>query len=283
MINAELVDTVRNLQDSKLKLPRMAQAYSVPTTMLGELGKRGLVHRDINGIERKSVQDQQESKRYFRGPFDIVHTTDEPTFPVLWGHATDRERCIVVQPDSAGIIREDCEDGAHDAWRTATRLHFSLDFRLNSQCLAACLTPTETLGGRAWPNFQMDSRRNETVTALWANTTLGLILFWWAGTVQQAGRANLTISRLPELLTLDARTLTDAQHKQVDLIFKEFEKRPLLPGNEAYRDASRQALDEAVLIGLIGLPESILDPLAVLRRQWCSEPTVHGGKSTRPN
>ena len=282
LVHSELVDTVRNLKDGKLKLPRMPEAYSVPTTTLGELGNRGMVHRDINGIERRSVQGQQETQRYFRGPFDIVHTTDEPTFPVLWNHAAERERHIVVQPDRAGLIREDCEDRAHDAWKTATRLHFNLDFQLNSQSLAACLTPTETLGGRAWPNFRMDDPQNETVTALWANTTLGLILFWWSGTVQQAGRANLTISRLPELLVLDGRMLSSDQYTRADGIFDEFRERPFLPANEAYRDENRQALDEAVLVGLLGLPESILDSLAVLRRQWCNEPTVHGGKSTRP-
>lgn len=189
----------------------------------------------------------------------------------------------MVQPDSAGLVREDCEDRAHDAWKTATRLHFNLDFRLNSQSLASCLTPTETLGGTAWPNFLMDNRENETVTALWANTTIGLILFWWAGSVQQAGRTRLTISRLPELLVLDARTLTEAQYEQADRIYDEFEYRPLKPANEAYRDENRQALDKAILVGLLGLPYSILDPLAVLRRQWCGEPTVHGGKSTRPD
>lgn len=282
VVHAELVDTVRNLYNGKLKLPRMPEAYSIPMTTLGELGNRGMVHRDINGVERRAVQGRQETQLYFRGPFDIVHTTDEPTFPVLWGHATNRERCIVVQPDSAGLVRENCEVSAHDAWSTATKLHFSLDFRLNSQCLAACLTPMKTLGGRAWPNFLMDSRKNEIVTTLWANTTLGLILFWWSGSVQQAGRAILTISRLPELLVLDARTLTDEQFTRADGIFNEFRERPFLPANEAYRDENRLALDEAVLVGLLGLPESILDPLAVLRRQWCAEPTVHGGKSTRP-
>ena len=283
VVHAELVDTVRNLQEGKLKLPRLPQAYSVPTAVLRELGKRGLVHRDINGIDRRSVQGQQTPELYFRGPFKIERTTDEPTFPVLWNHTADRERCLVVQPDKYGIIRENCYDRAHNVWKTATRLHFSLDFRLNSQSLAACLTPEETLGGRAWPNFLMASQRHETVTALWANTTLGLILFWWSGSVQQAGRAILTISRLPELLVLDACKLTNAQYEQAGRIFEEFEKRPLLPANEAYRDETRQALDEAVLVGLLGLPESILDPLSVLRRQWCAEPTVHGGKSTRPD
>ena len=280
--HAELVDTVRNLNGGNLKLPRMRESYSIPTTTLSELGNRGMVDRDINGIERRSVEGSTEIQRYFRGPFDVVQTSDEPTFPILWNHAAERERHIVVQPDSSGHVREDCEGSAHDAWRTATKLHFNRDFRLNSQSLAACLTPAETLGGRAWPNFLMNNRRYETVTALWANSTLGLVLFWWTGTVQQAGRANLTISRLPELLVLDARALTDTQLDQADRIFEEFENRPLLPANESYRDETRQALDEAVLVGLLGQPDSILEPLAVLRRQWCSEPTVHGGKSTRP-
>ena len=48
------------------------------------------------------------------------------------------------------------------------------------------------LGGR----FQMTELRHRTVTVLWANTTLGLLLFWWTGSVQQAGRACLTLSRL---------------------------------------------------------------------------------------
>lgn len=55
-----------------------------------------------------------------------------------------------------------------------------------------------------------------------------------------------------------------------------------LPANEAYRDDNRKALDRAVLIDLLGLPENLLGPFDLLRRQWCAEPTVHGGKSTRP-
>ena len=128
----------------------------------------------------------------------------------------------------------------------------------------------------------MTERRHETVAVLWANTTLGLILFWWTGTVQQAGRACLTISRLPNLHVLDPRTLTEVQHVRARDIFNKFKSRPLLPANEAYRDETRQALDQAVLVDLLGLPSSVLDPLAVLRKQWCSEPTVHGGKATRP-
>ena len=50
--------------------------------------------------------------------------------------------------------------------------------------------------------------------------------------------------------------------------------------HEAYRDDFRQ--DAAILCDLLDLPTSILEPLETLRLAWCSEPTVHGGKSTRP-
>ena len=81
---------------------------------------------------------------------------------------------------------------------------------------------------------------------------------------------------------LDVRTLTEPQLRLAARLFSDFASRDFLPANEAYRDETRKDLDRAVLCDLLGLPESILEPLALLRRQWCEEPTVHGGKSTRP-
>ena len=80
---------------------------------------------------------------------------------------------------------------------------------------------------------------------------------------------------------LDPRRLSEAQVKQAQDLFDDFADREFLPANEAYRDPSRVALDEAVL-ELLDLPTQVLAPLDVLRRQWCAEPTVHGGKGTRP-
>ena len=50
----------------------------------------------------------------------------------------------------------------------------------------------------------------------------------------------------------------------------------------AYRDNSRKELDHRVLIDMLGLPKSILEPMELLRLKWCSEPSVHGGKRTGP-
>lgn len=268
----QVASSMLSLQEGMLNLPRM-RPQKIAVTALGSLGNRGLVHRDINGDEG-------------RGAFDILpldgRSADVVAYPALWSHDAGRERSLRVQPDCEGRVREDKDDDAISTWnRTASRLHFNLDFRLNSQSLAACLTAERTIGGRAWPNFLATDLKWESPLALAANTTLGLMAFWWVGSRQQEGRATLTISRLPDLPILDVKSLNAAQLGQAEAIAEDFREREFLPANEANRDETRIALDHAVLCSLFGFPVEILEPLAVLRRQWCAEPTVHGGKGTR--
>lgn len=92
----------------------------------------------------------------------------------------------------------------------------------------------------------------------------------------------LTISKLPSLTVLDARALTGTQLEHANQLFVEFRERELLPASEAWRDETRQALDRAVLVDMLGLAENIVEPLALLRRQWCAETSVRGGKNTGP-
>ena len=269
-----LADTMMALRRGELRMPRYAERHSIPVTPLGCLGERGLVDRDIG--------NRNDGEPPFRGPFKIVPVQGVPSYPILWSHDAERERRMIVEPDSEGEVRPDSEDRAVAAWRTATRLHFNRDFQLNSQSLAACLTPERALGGTAWPNFRLHDERWDETMALWANGTLGLMAFWWMGSRQQQGRAVLTISGLPTLMVLDPRALPEAKLDQAATIFEEFRGRPLLPANEAYRDDTRQALDRAVLVELLGLPDDMLEAFANLRLQWCNEPSVHGGKSTAP-
>jgi hypothetical protein len=253
---------------------RLPQGYSTPlsTVHLGTIGKTGLLHRDISGTTNGSP----------RGPFEIIPIQGVPQYPVLWGHDAQRERSLVVPPDSEGEVRPGCDSRAIEVWNsTASRLHFSLDFRINSQSLTACITPAKTIGGRAWPNFIPAQDEWTVPLVLWANTTLGLLAFWWIGSRQQQGRAILTITQLPRLTVLDPRHLSEGQIAQAKDIFEAFKEAEFLPANEAYRDDARKALDRAVLVDLLRLPEATLEPLSILRDQWCAEPSVHGGKSTR--
>ncbi len=253
----------------------LPQGYSTPlsTTQLRDLGQEGLYHLDISGRISNGVP---------RGPFEIIPIQGVPQYPVLWGHDAKRERSLVVPPDREGEVRPGCDERAVSVWkRTASMLHFNLDFQINSQSLTACLTPTKAIGGTAWPDFIPKREEWTLPIVLWSNTTLGLLAFWWIGTRQQQGRARLTITQLPRLTVLDPRSLSEDQLAQAEAIFEQFKEKEFLPANEAYRDDTRQALDRAVLVDLLNLPEAVLEPLAILRDQWCAEPSVHGGKKTR--
>lgn len=99
----------------------------------------------------------------------------------------------------------------------------------------------------------------------------------------------LSVTRLPDLPVLDPRALTAAQLDQAQAVFDRFKDEEFLPANEAYRDPTRISLDHAVLIDVLGLHRAadvdvneITESMAVLREQWCLEPSVHGGKPTQP-
>ena len=260
----DVVAAALGLTEGRLALARL-EAMELPITTLGALGERGLYHLDIKGPNR--------------GPFEMhdLPPGRVASYPALSRHDARRERRMVVEPDTQGRIRQGHDDKALRVWKTATRLHFNLDFRLNSQSLAACLTPERSIGGRAWPNFVMREENWEHAAALWANTTPGLIAFWFTGTRQHQGRACLTIKTLPSLPVMDVRSLSAAQVEQAEAMFDGFASQEFLPAHQANVDPARRDLDRAVLVDLLGLPDDLLEPLDVLREQWCHEPSVHGG------
>ena len=82
--------------------------------------------------------------------------------------------------------------------------------------------------------------------------------------------------------TLDVTALSPQQLAAAESIFDDMRSRKFLPANQAYEDPARKELDRRVLIEMIGMPESVLEPLDLLRLKWCWEPSVHGGKRTAP-
>lgn len=281
--STSVIKAAQSLKAGTLLLPRQARRIAVPITPLDAVADRGLVHRDITGgpTDRDKTGPPQ-------GPFvkRPIHPGEVPTYPMLWAHAAKRERRFVVPFDSCGDPRHGDEARAIERWeRSVSRLHVNLDFRLNSQSLAMCLTPEQCLGGRAWPNVIPHNARHEIPLLLWSNSTLGLLMHWWKGSRQQQGRSIITITTIPDLPVLDPRSLRENQVMLCRDLYDRFESRKFLPANEAYRDETRQALDRELLFG----PSSVLqlDPdfensLDLLRLQWCAEPSVHGGKATKP-
>ncbi len=275
----DLALTAIGLEEGTLRLPQIGAEMDLPVTRLMALGERGVLARNINGPEITKDGSQ-------RGPFDVekIFPNDIPTYPILWAHEARKETKMVVYPNRQGITRKGQEPRANKMWnKFSSQLCFSRDFQLNSQPLVACLISRTSLASQAWSGFVCEKKEFEKPIILWSNTTLGLISFWWQATRQQQGRARLTVSKLPSLVTLDVRELTHKQLLKANELFKSFSDLDLLPANEAYRDEVRHALDEAVIIDLLGLSNRLLESLSLIRTKWCMEPSVHGGKSTRPS
>lgn len=265
------------LARGSLELPRHA-SVPLPLCELAELGTPGPVHRDINGADPRTGAA--------RGPFDLedIELGQAASYPVLWAHdaSSGRESALQVAPDRLGRTRVGMRLQALRIWASATRLHVNCDFRVNSQPLGACLTAEPAIGGRAWPSYSLNEPAWEPVLALWLNTTLGLIARWSVSGRQQQGRANLTVTTLGRIPVLDPRLLADKQVAGLRDLAERERHEPMLPANEAYRDTQRHLLDVAVLHDILGLPSDVLDALEVMGHIWCAEPSVHGGKRTRP-
>ena len=277
-----VIEAARELSAGRLHLPQQVEPIELQVTALGSVAERGLVDRDINGDFTN-----RDRTGLARGPFVVrgIRPGEIPTWPMLWAHRAERERRFVVQPDRCGDPRPGDEARAAERWnRAASCLHSNRDFRLNSQSLAMCVTPRKCLGGRAWPNVIPRRGSYEAPLLLWANSTPGLILFWWRGTRQQEGRACVTVTKLPGLPVLDPRVLTERQLERCRTLFERLRDRSFLPANEAYRDEVRKQLDRELLFGpasVLRLEGGLEKGLDLLREQWCAEPSVHGGKRTR--
>ena len=272
LTHPSLARFMTSLWDGKFIATKTGEHVNIQVTTLDKLGSRGLLDRDITGPLP-------------RGPFDKVPLQMKavPTYPCLWKHNSEQQRSLIVLPDSELLVRPNQDTKAAESWnRTSSRLHLTRDLGLSSQSVAACLTQDKTLGGRAWPNFCVENTRTERAIVLWLNSTPGLMTYWWIGSKQQKGRTVLTISTLESLVALDTRQFDGSMFDKIDEIFERFKSVEFLPANECFRDENRKALDEALLIELLDIPRSIVDEFDFIRSQWCAEPRVHGGKSTRP-
>lgn len=258
-----------------------SEAVPIPMRNLGALSKVGPIDRDIDGKEYGGI---------IRGPFDIVDLDrGVPTYPTLWAHQASRERRLVVYPDSQAVIRQGADDDEQSVideralkiWKTASHCHFNRDFRFNSQSTAASWTPVPAIGGRAWPSVIFSDPSHAKLFVLSANSTLGLLCYWWHANKQQAGRGSITVTSIPTLPTYDFSNLTAKAKDQAENVFDVVAELDLSPAHELDHDAVRQMLDEQFLGKILGIPERIVGmgkALDLLRRKLAKEPSIRGNK-----
>ena len=261
-----LAQTAYDLSQSKLWLPGSASLVKLRTALLGEVGRLGLVDRDITGPAP-------------RGPFDKTAFSSTATYPALWNHNAQNETKIVCKPDSQLIVRQGLEKKATAIWATASRCHLNRDFTFGSQALSIAFTDRESIGGRVWPNVAFSDKRFDYAFSLWANSTLGLLLHWWHSSRQQSSKAGMTIRSAESLPVLDFSNLTTMQLRKAEQIFKKFRNKELKPAYLADADPNRARLDKLVICDLLGFDRDTYVAVRRLAAKWCREPSVHGGKA----
>ena len=285
--DGELAKAAHHLQDGKLLqvgLPDMLP-ITLPVTRLCNVAQRGPIDRDIN---------EQTKANKPRGPFKLIKPPDSsvPTYPMLWAHASKRERQFMVEhdseghikPPSGGVSQATIQEKAARIWRTATRLHYNRDLQFNSQSLIAALTERPCIGGRAWPSVIFAAEEHEYAFALWSNSTLGLMVHWWLANKSQSGRGSITVTSIPNIPTLDVRTLTQQQIDDVKSIFDDMRSRRFLPFDQIDEDPVRAELDRRLLVDVLGMPPSLCEPggtIDLLRRKLAKEPQIRGTKKSR--
>ena len=264
--NLELVQSAKELADGRLKLPQRQKPVSIPMVPMGRIGSVGPVHR----------------------LFELAFTRQKgsnsgTTWPILWNRDSDYQYSMAISPDHSGTVKNHKEEEANRLWKFVSRLHISAECRFNSNPTCAAVTPTKSAGGRAWPNFQMKTPEMEKATCVWLNGTLGFISYWIESNRSQSGRGGTTVTAIPNIPCLDVTKLRANRLKAAVKIYDDLCEKRMLPANEAWRDPVRQELDRRLLTEVLGLDDSAVEQLAILRNQWCREPTVSGTKKTGPD
>ena len=260
-----LAQTADALSRCNLWLPGIPGPLKLKVNSLGEIAKLGLVDRDVTGPPP-------------RGPFTKKVASPTATYPSLWNHNARNETRIVCAPDSQLQVRQGMEAKAATVWATASRAHINRDFTFGSQPLAVAFTERESIGGRVWPNVTFDDPRFDYAFALWGNSTLGLLCYWWHSSRQQSSKAGMSIRSADSLSVLDLRTLTGDQLSTAEEIFDDFRDLDLKPAYLADADPNRALLDRRVLCALLNFDENTYQAVRRLSAKWCAEPSVHGAK-----
>jgi hypothetical protein len=257
---------------------------AVELCRLDELGQIGPYHLDIDG--------SGISGGAARGPFKIreIPSGHIATYPVLSSHDAAKERTLEIAYDSEAVPRvgktsteiEVLRLRREKIWGSRSRLHVNTDFRFNSQSLTFGLTPAPSLGGRAWPTFKMADELHEVVASLWANSTFGLLTYWWSANKAQDGRGSITTTQIPKFYILDPRKLSTAMLKNSDIFYSLTKAKSLLPAHQLANDPVRAEIDTFVLKELLKIDApsltAILEMMANLREKLGSEPSFNGGK-----
>jgi len=261
-----------------------AAARELPMATVSAVGELGPYHLQVS---RKTGSGARRPFELLR--LDSLPDGTVPTYPILWAHDAKRERRMSFEADHDGIpyranaseSQDEVDSEVERIFRSASHCHFNRDFRFNSQSTSMQYTERKTIGGSAWTSISLASALHEKVLVLWANSLLGMLMYWWQASKQQRGRGRITKTSLSLLPVLDVSILSSDKLRGGGQLFDELKQLPLKPLHELDQDENRKLLDRRFYGEILGFPAALLDDggaLDILRHKLCREPSIRGSK-----
>lgn len=190
------------------------------------------------------------------------------------GKPTDEAIAAAVAAAEA-TERARSQDALAEMRRCQSTLFYQRGIFWPSQVALAAATERPIMGGRAWCALLHDDPVVRFGFAIWANSTLGMVVHWSRAQRQQHGRSSAQLEGIRHMPCPDFNeSSTYSAARQLLEAEPELLRTTLMPARDAYRDPGRAALDDAAA-RLLGIPDSA--SLRDLARNWCCEPSVHDG------
>ncbi|MCY4149715.1 MAG: hypothetical protein OXF73_10295 [Gammaproteobacteria bacterium] len=265
-VHSDLANAAVNLSHGRLEFLNTSLVLECQMTTIEELFQVGPTHHLIGHVSGNSEIGAFEM-------FPVAGETDAVgSDRSLWTADAQSQRHLVVSPTHKGAP---VNDGCDEMRSRQGRLFYARNMRWTSQSLLAAMTRHEVMGGSAWAALQHDDLRVCKAFALWANSSLGMIVHWTRGQRTHSGRSRTQIGALRQMPCAGLDQLDDASLDYAASRFDELAGCELLPACQAHADKTRIEID-SIVAEIAGLPQGTVDVIRELRWLWCNEPSVHG-------
>ena len=242
--------------------------FTCPMTTLGSLFEIGPTHHLIGHL-----MDKERIGAFLLTPISRKVEAEGEDVALWEADAGDQSRLSVLPTHKASLWNEEIRKRIASKKST---LHYARGMRWTSQSVLVATTAQKVFGGRAWTSLIHEDERVCKAFALWANSTLGMIIHWTQGGRTQVGRAVTQVKAIHAMPCPDLAKLSDKALDGAVEAFKKLSTLDLLPACQAHIDAARGRIDEAV-VAMLDLPrEQALPSIQTMQKWWCAEPSVHG-------
>ena len=242
------------------------QTLPLPITTLGRLFSIGPTHHLIgHPVGKEPI-----------GAFAMHELAKRrvPNNPSLWVTRPEEQRTMLVSPTHEGV-QAGTDEEIKKMQKAKSNLFISKQMRWTSQSLLAARTNRQVMGGNAWAALS-GQKEVKDAFAFWANSTLGMLLYWSEGGKQHLGRSLIKIKGLADLPVPNFAEDSDAGETARKVANEHFPcKEELQRACLSWQDSARHAIDD-IVCEMLSLSKDFRTDLAEIRKAWCSEPSVHG-------